>query len=92
MNPDIFLPLLLFLLSGLPCAFVLAGLLIDERTALTTAAVAASGAAIRRASPLAGQAQFSPVRTSATVAAIRSRVSRETCFPHSAQCNIAIAT
>jgi hypothetical protein len=95
MNPDNILPFLLFLLSALPTAVALAGLLIDERATLAAADAAAIEPAVRPTMQPDAEPRLSPPHASATVTDRRRRVSRETAtvgLPHSAQCNIAIAT
>jgi hypothetical protein len=95
MNPTNILPFLLFLLSGLPIALALAGLLIDECATLAAADAGATEPAVRRTAPPAAEPRLSPARASATVAASRTRVSSAAgtrYFPQAAQPNLATAT
>jgi len=94
MHPADILPLLLFLLSGLPIALALAGLLIDERAGFSAAGSGAIEPAVRLAAPPAAERRLSGARASVTVAAGRRRVSSAPgtgCFPHVAQGNLATA-
>ena len=95
MNPDNILPFLLFLLSALPTAVALAGLLIDERATLAAADAAAIEPAVCLTMQPDAEPRLSLARASATVVARGRSVSSTTgtrYAPRSPQGNLAIAT
>jgi hypothetical protein len=95
MNATNILPLLLFLLSGVPIALALAGLLIDERATRAAAGAGATERTFSRTMQPAAEPRLSGARASVTVAAIRSRVSSATGtrdFPQAAQAILATVT
>ena len=94
MNPNNMLPLLLLLVSALPIALALAGLLLDERAPLRYVGHGPAAKPVCEPTPAPRFSRLSVPGASATVAGSRRREVRAKAipyFPQAAQGSLAIA-